>query len=248
VRRRPDRNRIERDTLETVISQNVALAARLDGDRRGRLVSLTESFIRSVRWEAVAPVELTDEVVGTIAANAVVPVLGLDLGLYRNVGSIIVFAGTARSTGRRAGPVHGVYADDPIPVVGQAGPNRDPLSIGWRTARADSRAPDRGRNVVIHELAHKIDMVDGYSDGTPPLRGAALTRWVDLLDEQFRTVAGPDDALRPYAWSSPAEFFAVATEAFFCIPNRLRAGRPELYGALRDCYEQDPAADAPAPA
>jgi Mlc titration factor MtfA (ptsG expression regulator) len=97
--------------------------------------------------------------------------------------------------------------------------------------------------VVIHEFAHKIDMIDGYTDGTPPLRGAELARWTTVVvDEYERAESRPSDAvLRPYAWSSPAEFFAVATEAFFCTPEPLRNAKPDLYRALGDFYRQDPA-------
>jgi Mlc titration factor MtfA (ptsG expression regulator) len=52
-----------------------------------------------------------------------------------------------------------------------------------------------------------------------------------------------DSVLREYAWTNRAEFFAVATESFFCTPGRLRAGKPALYQALRDFYRQDPAGE-----
>jgi hypothetical protein len=50
-----------------------------------------------------------------------------------------------------------------------------------------------------------------------------------------------DPVLDDYAWENDAEFFAVATETFFCTPARLAQGRPELYDALRTFYRQDPA-------
>jgi hypothetical protein len=85
-------------------------------------------------------------------------------------------------------------------------------------------------------------MSDGYSDGTPPLRGPDRDRWQAILDDEYdRLDSRPsDDALRPYAWTNPAEFFAVATEAFFCTPAVLRAQKPALHDALRFFYRQDP--------
>jgi len=99
--------------------------------------------------------------------------------------------------------------------------------------------------VVIHEFAHKIDMNDGYADGVPPLRGAALTHWQQVLRDEFHRTEGRDSdaVLRPYAWASPAEFFAVATETFFCVPTQLTAAKPVLYAALSDLYQQSPAVD-----
>ena len=47
--------------------------------------------------------------------------------------------------------------------------------------------------------------------------------------------------LDPYAAESPAEFFAVSSEAFFIDPQPLQAALPDWYGLLRQYYRQDPA-------
>ena len=44
-----------------------------------------------------------------------------------------------------------------------------------------------------------------------------------------------------YGATNPAEFFAVATEAFFERPRALRAQDPTLYGVMVDYWRQDPA-------
>jgi MtfA peptidase len=201
-------------------------------------------LIRTKRWEAVGDVDLTDEVLITLAANAAVPVLGLDLQVYRGVQSIIIQPTTDISSGTRAGRATGVVSDGPMAVIGQATPGTGPLSIAWDAALADSRNPGTGRNVVIHEFAHKIDMSDGYSDGTPPLGGNDLDRWTKLLADEYERIEprSSDEVLRAYAWTNPAEFFAVATEAFFCTPVGLHHAKPTLYAALADFYRQDPRA------
>jgi Mlc titration factor MtfA (ptsG expression regulator) len=43
-----------------------------------------------------------------------------------------------------------------------------------------------------------------------------------------------------YAATNPAEFFAVATEAFFEKPRQLKEHRPELYAELSKYYNLDP--------
>jgi Mlc titration factor MtfA (ptsG expression regulator) len=239
------RGRLEIDdsTIDEIVGRNVVLASMMADKLRARHRGLTSELIVAKRWEPVAGLELGDEVLVTIAANAAIPILELDIDVYRNVQSIIVRPTANVTTGRRAGPVASVVSDNPLSVIGLASPNTGPLSLAWNAALADSRRPETGRNVVIHEFAHKIDMSDGYSDGTPPLRGTDLTRWIAILaDEYERAEPRPSDAaLRAYAWSSPAEFFAVATEAFFCTPSTLREAKPELYGALVDFYGQEPA-------
>jgi hypothetical protein len=44
-----------------------------------------------------------------------------------------------------------------------------------------------------------------------------------------------------YGATNPAEFFAVATEAFFEKSKQMRKRHPELYNALREYYRLDPA-------
>ncbi|MGB5759186.1 MAG: M90 family metallopeptidase [Acidimicrobiales bacterium] len=230
------------DEIEAVINREVVLARNLDADWSERHRAITAVLITSKRWEPVGGLELTTPMIVTIAANAAIPVLALDLWLYRNVGSIIVRPSAARSSGVRAGPTAGVVTDDEISTIGQTMPHSGPLSIAWDAARSDSRNPAAGRNVVIHEFAHKLDMSDGYSDGVPALRGDEADRWVDLLaDEYGHAEDRPSDAvLRPYAWTNPAEFFAVASEAFFCTPAALRQAKPALHSALVGFYRQDP--------
>ncbi len=234
---------IDDTTVDEIVERNVVLATALGDDLRSRHRQLTSELIATKRWEPIAGLELGDDVLVTIAANAAIPILELGIDVYRNVQSIIVRPTASVTTGRRAGPVGSVVSDHPMAVVGLASANTGPLSLAWDSALADSRRPETGRNVVIHELAHKIDMSDGYSDGTPPLRGGDLSRWAAILTDEFeRAESRPSDAaLRAYAWSSPAEFFAVATEAFFCTPSTLRDAKPELYGALVDFYRQEPA-------
>jgi len=49
--------------------------------------------------------------------------------------------------------------------------------LSWDEAINGARDARDGRNTVIHELAHQIDMLDGVADGTPPLTRAEAKRW-----------------------------------------------------------------------
>ena len=230
------------EVLRTVVQRNVALATGLDPESAARHLALTQHLINEKSWEAAAGFDLSDEMIMTIAANAALPILGLDLWVYRMVKGVIVHPSTMVSHGQRSGPGADTVSDAAMAVVGVATPNSGPMTLSWDTVLTDSRDPSTGRNVVIHEFAHKIDMSDGYTDGVPPVRGAAIHRWEAVLaDEYESTKARPSDrVLRQYAWTNKAEFFAVATEAFFCHPHQLQDGKPELYAALVDFYHQDP--------
>ena len=100
---------------------------------------------------------------------------------------------------------------------------------------------------MYHEFAHQLDMLDGITDGTPPLGDddAARARWVEVCTAAYDMVrAEGSPVLRPYAGTNPAEFFAVATEVFFNRPLDLRTHEPALYAELQAFYRQDPAARA----
>ncbi len=234
---------IDSEQLNAVIDRNVALARRLAVPERELLAELTVELLRSKDWEAANEFALTPEITVTLAANAAIPILAIGLDVYDRVRTIIVRPTVALSTGLRSGPLAGTVSDDELWTDGISMPDRGPVAISWDAARHESRHPSAGRNVVIHEFAHKIDMANGSADGTPPLRGPNLTNWTALLTDEYghHEHRPSDDVLRPYAWTNPAEFFAVATETFFCTPHDLAAAKPTLYRALADFYRQNPA-------
>ena len=230
------------DQIESVVQREVALAAGLAPSQRQRLLELTAEFVGAKQWEGTNGLTPTPDMRIVVAANAVIPVLSFDLWPYENVRSVILRPGVAVTRSLRSGPTGGTYHDSTAHVIGEATPRSGPVALTWPAVLRDSRHPRTGRNVVIHEFAHKIDMRDGDADGLPPLRGEALDRWVTLLDEAFDGHADEsDEVLDAYAWESPAEYFAVATETYFCTPLKLAAMKPALYDVLCDLYQQDPA-------
>lgn len=208
-----------------------------------------EHLVTAKRWEAAAGFDLTDEVRLVIAAQAALPValLGGRERTYPNVRSIIVHA-EAIASGEREGPVEGTIVDEDDWSSGEAGHDDEPITLAWSDVVWDLRHHRSGRNVVIHEFAHKLDMLDGWVDGTPPLGDeSARRRWVEVCTREFRALrAGePDPILREYAASDTGEFFAVATEAFFDRPVEMAELKPDLYGVLGAFFAQDPAARRP---
>lgn len=121
------------------------------------------------------------------------------------------------------------------------------MILSWDEVRRDSRRPGEGRNLVWHEFAHQIDMLDRSTNGTPPLADRQeRQRWHDVMTAEYEqlitdTEEGRATLLDTYGASNEAEFFAVATECFFDCPFDLRALHPRLYDLLRGYYGQDPA-------
>jgi Mlc titration factor MtfA (ptsG expression regulator) len=231
--------------------------ARLSSEQRSLLEQLVQLLVAEKHWEGLGGLELTDEVRVTIAGQAGLLLLGftrdaVHANLYRNVLSILVYPTTVMPRRAQASVFAAPHVVRPIvPVLGEAHA-QGPVVLTWDAVRRGGIHPELGHNVVYHEFAHKLDMLDGYSDGTPPLATrAANARWTAVCTREYEALRaaferGEPTFLDPYAATSASEFFAVATELFFDRPRQLRAAHPELYEVLRDFYRQDPAlVDAP---
>jgi hypothetical protein len=225
-----------------LLAESVAHWRLLDETERGRLESLIRLLLEDKLWEASHGFELTDEIRVVIAAMASLLILGLDYDYYHRVTSIIVSPSTIVLAGdRHLGG--GVYSDEPQPIIGEARFD-GPVLIAWDAARTQARHPERGHNVVYHEFAHKLDMLGGSVDGTPPLEThAEYERWVAVCNAEYASLRDGTGGslLDPYGAVSTGEFFAVVTEVFFDRPLEMEEEKPELYAVLRDFYRQDPA-------
>ncbi len=214
----------------------------LTADELVRMETLVSSFFHDTRWEAANGFELTDDIRVVISAQASMLLLGLEIDRYPQLTSVIVHPSTVRLHGDHAAG-GGLRASGTQTLAGQAH-YRGPVVLSWSAARRGARFPAGGQNVVYHEFAHQLDMLDGVTDGTPPLGDAAASaRWVEVCTAAYDSVrAEGSPVLRPYAGTNPAEFFAVATEVFFNRPLEVREHEPALYTELQAFYRQDPAA------
>jgi Mlc titration factor MtfA (ptsG expression regulator) len=228
-----------------ILDAQLALWRVLDDEERDTLEGISDWLLRHKHWEAAYGAVLTDEIRVTVAALAAVPIIGRSIDDYREVSAVIVYPTTMRSGSYQQGPAAGTVLVDPLPVLGEAHQNRGPVILAWDQAQDAANHPGRGSNVVFHEFAHKLDMVDHLMDGTPQLDDRQqLARWIEVCTEAFNALrAGIDrPPLSPYGATNPAEFFAVATESFFDAPVELERAEPSLYDVLRDYFNQDPAA------
>lgn len=232
---------------EKIIERNVAHYSMLEEVERARLRALIQVFIAEKYWEGAGGLELTEEIRVTISAQACLLLLGLEHNYYQNVETIIVYPSTVVPPQRKPGFFDNSIAPAGLqhPIIGQAF-LQGPVIIIWDAALHDGRHPEQGHNVIYHEFAHKLDMLDGAADGTPPLRDRAEFRdWVKTCTEEYQrllvdTERGKKSFLNAYGATNSAEFFAVATEHFFDQPGVLLDHAPELYRVLKEYYRQDP--------
>ena len=233
---------------EDIIRRNVAHYCMLDAAEQDRLRALIQVFIAEKYWEGCGGLELTDEIRVTISAQACLLLLDLPHDYYRNVHTILVYPSTVVPPQRKLGHFETAIAPLEIahPILGQAF-QQGPLILIWDAALQGGRHPELGHNVIYHEFAHKLDMLDGAADGTPPLRDRDEYRdWVAVCSREYLRLksevkAGKKSFLSAYGATNEAEFFSVATEEFFDRPLRLKEHSPDLYRVLKEYYRQDPA-------
>jgi Mlc titration factor MtfA (ptsG expression regulator) len=217
--------------------------AGLDDRERGRLHDILRVIVAEKSWEGCGGLDLTDEMKVVIAAQAALLVLEIDHDYYRRVKSILVYP-SAYGTGMPR-PGGGGVVDRGATNLGEAW-YRGPVILSRDAAEHGALDPKDGRNLVYHEFAHKLDMLDGRVDGTPPLHERSDYReWARVMTEEYEILRGGArrgrrTVLDRYGATNEAEFFAVAVEAFFEKPLKMERRQPELYGVLRKYFRQDP--------
>lgn len=212
------------DVLWQATLLNYPFLAQLPEVQRTQLRVLSGRFLAQKEFHGAQGMLITDAIAVAIAAQACLPVRQLGLDWYDDFVGIVVHPGqmlARREQTDEAGVVHR-YSEL---LAGEA-MEGGPVTLSWQDVAQAGASASKGYNVVIHEFIHKIDMRDGTPDGCPPLPSrAARTLWHDTMQaayDGFReqiTIAdrfgGEPPWLDPYGATSPAEFFAVACEAYF---------------------------------
>lgn len=233
---------------EEILLSNVGHYHRLNSEERQRLHRLIQVFVAEKTWEGCGGLVLTDEIRVTIAAQACMLILDVPHDYYRNVNSIFIYPSTVIAPERPVGFFEIVTEprQGAMPILGQAH-LRGPVVLVWDAVERTSKHPQSGHNVVYHEFAHKLDMMDGRANGTPVIHDPAqLRQWVEVCSREYLALRaqlerGEKTFLDSYGATHEAEFFAVATEWFFDQPQVMRDKHRELYEVLHGFYRQDPA-------
>lgn len=227
---------------------DLPLLAGLSEDDCTRLAELALFFIDSKSLLRVDGEHLEDQDAAELALQAVLPVLALGESALAGWQEVILYP-TAFVTRDEWLDDMGLAHEGEQVLIGQARQD-GPLLLSLPDV-VDSPSLD-GWNVVIHEMAHKLDMLDGEANGCPPLhKGMDRAQWAHDWQAAYQAfgrqlAAGEPSWLDPYAAEHPAEFFAVLSECFFETPHWIKADYPMLYTHLSAFYRQDTLARLPA--
>ena len=214
-----------------ILHRHLACHARMPDDWRDRFEHMVQVFVAEKHWVGAAGMEITDEVKVVIAGAACRLVLRLDLSYLDRLTEIVVYPHDYRHKDKRGA------------ILGEAH-DWGTVVLSWPAVLAGLANPCDGHDTAVHEFAHVLDRDAGSFNGTPFLREREdYAPWAHVMLAHFERLrsGGIEPALlRYYGATNAAEFFAVATEAFFERPATLQVELPELYEVMRQFYGGDP--------
>lgn len=217
--------------LQPMITRHFPFAEQLEAEERERFLTHLKVFALEKHFEGAGGLEVTEEMKVVVAGSAARLARNLSLDVYDDLITVLLYPAVwknPRGEGAHLGEAH------------QWGL----VVLAWDAVRQGLHNPADGHDTALHEFAHVLDLGDGRFDGTPELNAwadyHAWTRVFSQHYEQLRARPNRSQVLRAYGATNEAEFFAVATEAFFEKPTRLLEKAPELYEELRRYYRLDP--------
>ena len=243
------RNRILSESFpeewQGILQSNIHQVPTLSNTEFKELQSRTQILVHEKNWEGCGGLEMTDEVKVTVAGQVGLMTLAMEPQYFDHVLSVLVYP--SGYVARSEQPA----ADGTIMEVGEARLGeawwRGPVILSWSDVLEGGLSPNDGRNLVFHEFAHQLDMLNGrVVDGMPPLTAVERQRsWSQVFEMAYRRFLqqcrmGRPVLLDPYAGTNRGEFFAVACETFFQYPNDFRRLLPDVFEQLTGYFQIDP--------
>ena len=228
-----------------IVERRVPYVRRLPAALRRELEGHMQVFLDAKQLVGCAGLEVTDEMRVVVAAQACLLVLGRRGEPFPKVRDILVYPGPFVVERVQADGIPGLMHERRTERSGESWTHGQ-VVVSWEDALAGAANPDDGQNVVIHEFAHQLDQWKGYANGAPWLgRHDRYPRWSAVMHQEYARLRqhaafGEPALLNFYGATSPAEFFAVASEVFFEKPRDMAALHPALYAELRNLYRVDP--------
>ena len=233
---------IDDDTWARVRAR-VRWIGALDAPREQRLRALGARFLRQKAITPIEPLTLDDTQRVLLAALCCLPLLEFGEEGLHGWSQLIVYPDAFRvnrSHVDAAGVLH--QWDDELSGEAWDG---GPLILSWADVEADLDDPHAGFCVAVHEMAHKLDVLDGALDGTPPLPRDWQRAWARDFQQAYDALVqavdgGVEVAIDPYAAEAPEEFFAVCSEYHFSDPALLRDAFPTVAAHFERFYGPSP--------
>ncbi len=210
----------------------------MDATTRERLYRCTTEILADKDFHGAAGLDLAPEEHLAVAVLAALPILGLGADWYRGFHTFIIYPSGFFADYEEADETGVVHRGRDL-RAGEAWAH-GPVVLSLEDIEQSGQA--QGYNVVVHELAHQLDQLNGDMDGFPPLhRDMDPDEWANTFAAAFQRLenqldSGIEPPIDPYAAESPAEYFAVTSEYYFDAPDWLRQHEPAVYERLGQFY------------
>jgi MtfA peptidase len=223
----------------------VPWAVALDDERNARLRTLAARFLHEKSITPIGELALDETRRVQLAALCCLPLLEFGAEGLHGWSQLLVYPDAFR-VNRSHVDAAGVLHEWDDELIGEAWES-GPVILSWVDVEADLAAPRDGFCVAVHEIAHKLDALDGALDGTPPLPREWQRAWARDFQTAYERLAravdaGRDTAIDGYAAEAPEEFFAVCSEYHFSAPALLRGEMPQVAEHLQRFYGRSPMA------
>ncbi|MDQ7073224.1 MAG: zinc-dependent peptidase, partial [Gammaproteobacteria bacterium] len=174
-------------TLWHQVTSQLPLVTGRTNKEKARLRLLTTLFIAKKSFTGAHDLEVTLEMAITIASQACLEILYLGLNAFNGWIEIIIYP-TAFIVQRDVVDENGIVHQQRNGLSGESW-GRGPVILSWQDVQQDSYQLHQGHNIIIHEFAHKLDMLSGRADGQPPLtRDMSLNEWSQVLHNAYTTL------------------------------------------------------------
>jgi Mlc titration factor MtfA (ptsG expression regulator) len=229
------------ESWKPILDRHFELVQKLREEQRSQLFGYMQVFLDRVTFEGCGGLEIREEIMVTIAAQACMLLVGREQKVYPKLKTVLVYPHTYKSG--KKGILGGDNGEGSR--LGESW-NCGVVVLSWNSVIGGAHNLADGHNVTMHEFAHQLDQADGAGDGAPILQDrSAYSSWAKVFSADYaqlckKTKRGKRDVIDRYGATNPAEFFAVATETFFEKPQQLQKNHPELFEELRDYYKVNP--------
>ncbi len=221
---------------------SLPLLKGLTADEKHALRDLAILFIDDKTFEGADELTVTQSMAMIIALQACLPLLKTGLKSYDGWHTVIIYP-TGFAPKRVIRDEYGVEHHVQSHLAGEAW-LRGPVVLACD--ETEHAGIIDGHNLVIHEFAHKLDMLNGDANGFPPLHAQMNSvAWAEAFTTGFEELQnnckrGKNIGIDCYGATSPAEYFAVLSEVFFERPGVVQQHSAAVYEQLRQYYGQDP--------
>ncbi len=222
------------------LENNLPLYARFPAELKQRIHDKIGQFVATTFFEGCGGLELTDEMILSVAGQACMLIIHREGRPYPNLNTVLLYPSTFSSRVNQ-----GVTTEHRVHRLGESWSNGTVI-LAWDSVEHGARNIFDGHNVTLHEFAHQLDSELGDTDGVPRLHTQeAYHTWGQVFHDGYAQLVddaerGRKSVLDHYGTTNQAEYFAVATEAFFEKPRQMLKKRPELYAQLQAYYQLDP--------